>query len=65
MEKKMNRDKLLGNILERLAKNSVSAVDHKKRRKADGTAYAIIREFCDDDKVKYWDDYYQTAKRCL
>ena len=53
-------------ILSVLADKSVKSKTHKERKDADKTAYCVIREVYENKKiVKFWDDYYQTAKRII
>lgn len=59
----MKATQLLEGVLNNLAENSVDAMSHEERKRFDKTAYSIIEEFCDSEKIKYWTDYYQTAKR--
>jgi len=60
----MDTSKLLEGLLDSLAEKSVKDTDHEERKKTDKTAYGCIREFFDlPEDIKYWQQYYQTAKR--
>ena len=61
----MKIETIMENILDRLAQKSVTAKTHEERINKDKIAYSFIREFLDEDKIKYWNDYYSSAKRSL
>jgi len=61
----MKTNEILENILDALAKESVKATNHFDRTRKDKVAYAFINEMCDEDKIKYWNDYYVSVKGSL
>jgi len=66
----MKLDKIIGNILDGIAKGSVNATNHYDRIRKDKLAYEFIREICknnndNENKIKYWDDYYVSVKRSI
>jgi len=60
----MRLEKIMGGVLNSLSGDEGRVKTHNERKRINKTAYSTIRGFYDNpEDIKYWDDYYQSAKR--